>query len=130
MKPTLGLPSVAGIIPLTHTQDHVGPMAKTVMDTAILLDAMVSDGERPDFHPPSYANHLMEHQLQKPLRIGVLRYPFWDTSVVSSIDLQYELPQLENMLHALKKSPDFEVIDPVEAEFQDISTTNSKAFFQ
>jgi amidase len=41
IKPTLGLVSRSGIIPIAHTQDTAGPMARTVSDAAILLGAMV-----------------------------------------------------------------------------------------
>ena len=40
IKPTLGLVSRAGIIPIAHSQDTAGPMARTVADAAALLDAM------------------------------------------------------------------------------------------
>ncbi|MGH7784487.1 MAG: amidase family protein, partial [Candidatus Binatia bacterium] len=40
IKPTLGLVSRAGIIPIAHTQDTAGPMARTVTDAAIMLTAM------------------------------------------------------------------------------------------
>jgi amidase len=41
IKPTLGLVSRAGIIPISHSQDTAGPMARTVADAAILLGALV-----------------------------------------------------------------------------------------
>lgn len=40
IKPTVGLLPTAGVIPISHTQDTAGPMARTVMDAAILLGAM------------------------------------------------------------------------------------------
>jgi len=40
VKPTLGLVSRAGIIPIAHSQDTAGPMARTVRDAAILLTAL------------------------------------------------------------------------------------------
>ena len=40
IKPTLGLISRTGIIPIAHTQDTAGPMARTVTDAAIMLGAM------------------------------------------------------------------------------------------
>jgi amidase len=40
LKPTLGLISRAGIIPIAQSQDTAGPMARTVKDAAILLTAM------------------------------------------------------------------------------------------
>jgi amidase len=46
IKPTLGLISRSGIIPIAHSQDTAGPMARTVADAAILLGAMAGvDGQ-------------------------------------------------------------------------------------
>jgi len=48
IKPTLGLVSRSGIIPLAHSQDTAGPMARSVRDAAILLGAMTgTDAEDP-----------------------------------------------------------------------------------
>jgi amidase len=48
IKPTLGLISRSGIIPIAHSQDTAGPMARTVADAAILLGAMARfDGQDP-----------------------------------------------------------------------------------
>jgi len=48
IKPTLGLVSRTGIIPIAHSQDTAGPMARTVRDAAILLEAMMGvDAEDP-----------------------------------------------------------------------------------
>lgn len=41
LKPTVGLVSRSGIVPIAHTQDTAGPMTRTVADAAIMLDAMV-----------------------------------------------------------------------------------------
>ena len=46
IKPTLGLLSRSGIIPIAHSQDTPGPMARTVADAAILLGAMTGVDER------------------------------------------------------------------------------------
>jgi aspartyl-tRNA(Asn)/glutamyl-tRNA(Gln) amidotransferase subunit A len=46
-KPTYGLVSTDGIIPLSHTLDHAGPIARTVEDCALLLDAIVDTPRRP-----------------------------------------------------------------------------------
>ena len=40
IKPTVGLVSRTGIIPISHTQDTAGPMGRTVRDAAILLGAL------------------------------------------------------------------------------------------
>jgi amidase len=48
IKPTLGLLSRSGIIPIAHSQDTAGPMARTVTDAAILLGAMTgADSQDP-----------------------------------------------------------------------------------
>jgi amidase len=46
IKPTVGLVSRAGIIPISHTQDTAGPMARTVADAALLLAALAGDDPR------------------------------------------------------------------------------------
>jgi len=46
LKPTLGLLSQRGIIPIAHSQDTAGPMARTVADVATLLSGLVSHGAR------------------------------------------------------------------------------------
>jgi amidase len=46
IKPTLGLVSRAGIIPIAHSQDTAGPMTRSVSDAALLLDALTGVDER------------------------------------------------------------------------------------
>jgi amidase len=46
IKPTLGLVSRSGIIPIAHTQDTAGPMTRTVADAAILLSVLVGEDKR------------------------------------------------------------------------------------
>lgn len=46
IKPTLGLVSRAGIIPIAHSQDTAGPMARTVSDAAVLLGALAGTDPR------------------------------------------------------------------------------------
>jgi amidase len=47
IKPTIGLVSRSGIIPISHTQDTAGPMARTVKDAAILLGILAGDSKDP-----------------------------------------------------------------------------------
>jgi amidase len=56
LRPTKGLTSIAGIVPLSHTQDVAGPLARSVMDLAIALDATVG----PD--AADSATHLLDNQ--------------------------------------------------------------------
>ncbi|RAP59263.1 amidase [Oleiagrimonas sp. MCCC 1A03011] len=78
IKPTVGLVSRAGIIPISHTQDTAGPMARTVGDAARLLTAMAgSDPQDPatreaDLHATDYTRFL-DPQGLRGKRIGVVR---------------------------------------------------------
>lgn len=53
LRPTWEWSSPAGVIPLTYTEDTVGPMARSVVDLAILLDTVAAVNERAD-DPPSW----------------------------------------------------------------------------
>src|SRR5262245_44858182 len=78
LRPTMGLSSRSGIIPLSHSQDVGGPLARTVMDVALVLDATV--GPDPDDaitsrgagkYPTSYARALDATAL-RGAKLGVL----------------------------------------------------------
>jgi amidase len=81
IKPTLGLVSRAGIIPIAHSQDTAGPMARTVRDAAILLGAIVGPDPRDAATadagraPRDYTTLLDEDGL-RGARIGVARKSF------------------------------------------------------
>ena len=78
IKPTLGLVSRGGVIPLAHSQDTAGPMTRTVADAAVLLTAMAgSDPADPataaaDAHATDYTRFLQAGALAGK-RIGVVR---------------------------------------------------------
>lgn len=78
LKPSIGLVSRTHIVPISHSQDTAGPMARSVRDAALLLSAMVgsdpadaatSDADR---HRSDYAAGLSADAL-KGVRVGVLR---------------------------------------------------------
>ena len=79
LKPTVGLISRSGIIPISFTQDSAGPMAKTVEDIAISLQEMVQSDQTDSKTLQSnrvvqkdYSSFLNENGLQGK-RIGVLK---------------------------------------------------------
>ena len=71
LKPTLGLVSQDGIIPIAHEQDTAGPMARSVTDVAILLGALQSPWGEVIGHelPNEYTQFLQRGSLQGA-RIG------------------------------------------------------------
>ncbi|MEO8415770.1 MAG: amidase [Ginsengibacter sp.] len=82
IKPTVGLVSRAGIIPISHSQDTAGPMCRTVRDAAILLGAMAGvDEEDAATQNKGRTNHtdyskFLDKEGLKGARIGVLRQYF------------------------------------------------------
>lgn len=82
IKPTVGLISRRGIIPISFSQDTAGPMTKTVKDAAILLSALTA----PDEKDPAtltnpdpwvdYTSFLLKEGLNG-MRIGVARDPYF-----------------------------------------------------
>jgi amidase len=78
IKPTLGLVSRSGIIPISHNQDTAGPLARNVSDAATLLTVMAgSDPNDPatadaDKHATDYTKFLDPNGLRGK-RIGVVR---------------------------------------------------------
>ncbi|MEO8357047.1 MAG: amidase [Chloroflexota bacterium] len=79
IKPTLGLVSRSGIIPIAHSQDTAGPMARTVADAAILLGALTGVDERDPATRPGKKRGLsnytkfLDRDGLKGARIGVAR---------------------------------------------------------
>ncbi|HSL28032.1 MAG TPA: amidase [Anaerolineales bacterium] len=79
IKPTLGLISRSGIIPIAHSQDTAGPMARTVTDAAILLGAMSGvDGQDAATRlskKRSFSNYtrFLDREGLQGARIGVVR---------------------------------------------------------
>lgn len=65
IKPTLGLISRRGIIPIAHTQDTAGPMARSVSDAAILLNALSG---RDEVDPITGSNPLVAKDFTEHLR--------------------------------------------------------------
>jgi amidase len=90
IKPTLGLVSRSGVIPIAHSQDTAGPMTRTVADAAILLsviagfdksDAITSQGAKAE---TDYTRFLKKDGL-KGMRIGVARQFFGRNSKIDAV---------------------------------------------
>jgi amidase len=116
IKPTLGLVSRAGIIPIAHSQDSAGPMARTVTDAAILLGALT--GVDPD-DPATVAgrgNGLSDYtKFLDPkglagARIGVVRKLFGFSEAVDKL--------MNEAVEAMKRQG-AAIVDPADIETLD-----------
>ncbi len=75
VKPTVGLISRAGILPISHSQDTAGPMTRTVRDSALLLNVLAAvdpldPATKKQKRPDDYLDYLDKDGL-KGVRIGV-----------------------------------------------------------
>jgi amidase len=111
LKPTVGLASRSGIIPISHSQDTPGPMARTVRDVAILLGAMAgsdpkdsatADGQGKVF--PDYTKFLDPAGL-KGARLGVVRKYFGFNDSVDQL--------MDKLLDEMKRAG-AEIVDPAD----------------
>jgi len=101
IKPTVGLVSRSGIIPISHSQDGAGPMCRTVRDAAILLGALTGmDPEDPATAASAGKSQSNYEQFCDPAglkgaRIGVARKYFGFSDSVDSL--------IEQALDVMKK---------------------------
>ena len=117
IKPTLGLVSRDGIIPIAHSQDTAGPMARTVRDAAILLSAMTgvdaADAATAAATVDSdYSANLTADALQGR-RIGVLR-SWYGIGSNPAVDALYEASV------AAIVAAGAEVVDDIEIDTSDM----------
>ena len=110
VKPTVGLVSRAGIIPISHSQDTAGPMTRTVRDAAIVLTALTAADPRdpatgnPDRQARDYTSFLDDAGL-RGARLGVARSFFTYRGAVAGA--------FEAALETMKEQGAV-LIDPVE----------------
>jgi Asp-tRNA(Asn)/Glu-tRNA(Gln) amidotransferase A subunit family amidase len=86
LRPTKGLSSIDGIVPLAHTQDVAGPLARSVIDLALGLDATAGFDERDSAthvlrqQPPPRFVAALDSTALHGARIGVLEPLFGDAA--------------------------------------------------
>jgi amidase len=111
IKPTLGLLSRSGIIPIAHSQDTPGPMARTVADAAILLGAMTGIDGRDSATKLSkkrgFSNYtkFLDRDGLKGARIGVARNMAGTNEGILKI--------FETCIEVMRKL-DAEIVDPAD----------------
>ena len=111
VKPTLGLISRSGIIPIAHSQDTAGPMARTVTDAAILLGALAGSDPRDEATAEASAKKFENYTTcldingLRGARLGVVRKFFGFHPKVDAL--------MESVL-AVIKGRGGELIDPIE----------------
>ncbi|MDX2303927.1 MAG: amidase [Microscillaceae bacterium] len=116
IKPTVGLLSRSGIIPISFTQDTPGPMARTVRDAAICLGAMVgidsSDSKTLASEGKFYKDYtqFLKKDGLKGKRIGLFKAPF---------GRNFKVDQVMNKAVEYLKSQGVQII-----EIEEISTPN------
>jgi amidase len=111
LKPTLGLVSRSGIVPVAHSQDTAGPMTRTVADAAVVLSAIAGVDPRDPVTAssegraePDYTRFLDRNGL-RGRRLGVARRYFGSHPEVDR--------RMEEALEMLKRGG-AELVDPVE----------------
>jgi amidase len=113
IKPTVGLVSRGGIIPISHTQDGAGPMCRTVRDAATLLGALTgldpTDSATAASAGKSYTDYTQfcDPNGLKGARIGVARKYFGFSDAVDAL--------MEQALDAMKKQGAI-LVDPADIE--------------
>jgi len=111
MKPTVGLVSRSGIIPISHSQDTAGPMARTVRDVAILLGAMAVADPQDSATADSQGKRITDYTKfldpagLKGARLGVVRKYFGFNDAVDQL--------METLLGEIKRAG-AEIIDPAD----------------
>jgi amidase len=102
IKPTLGLLSRSGIIPIAHSQDTAGPMARTVADAALLLSAMTGIDDRDQATKSSarrgqvdYTKSLQADAL-KGARIGVARKRYFGYSEPADLLIEQAIKDMKD----------------------------------
>ena len=101
LKPTYGLVSRRGVFPLSYTLDHVGPLTRTVADTALMLDAIAGYDPDDPGSAPTQSRHfgrLLDRGV-RDLRIGFVRH-FHETDTPAHPEVTAALEDVARVLQA------------------------------
>jgi aspartyl-tRNA(Asn)/glutamyl-tRNA(Gln) amidotransferase subunit A len=121
-KPTYGLVSRRGVFPLAFTLDHVGPMARTVADNALLLGVLagydpLDPASAPSLQSCDYTKTL-EHGV-RGLRIGFVRH-FHETDMPADPEVAAGLDRVALAL----RSEGADVVDVTLPALEDFAAVN------
>ncbi len=102
LMPTFGLVSRAGVITNSYTFDHCGPLARTVEDCAIVLEALAGYDAKDagSLQRPATAYRGAIGQDLKGLKIGVLRW-HWEEDIPASDDVKKAMDAALDVLRRL-----------------------------
>ena len=112
IKPTVGLVSRAGIVPISSSQDTAGPMARTVADAAALLEAIAGTDPADKLTADAsvrkgeYAKKLDRNAL-KGARLGVVRSQFWERNDLQAAEVEKALAAMKAQGAILVDVPEF-----------------------
>jgi amidase len=103
IKPTLGLVSRSGIIPIAHSQDTAGPMARTVRDAVLLLNGMIGVDPRDRVTAPSRSKGFTDYTQfldadgLRGARIGVAREKYFGYSATADKVVEEAIEQMKRL---------------------------------
>jgi amidase len=127
IKPTVGLTSRAGVVPISHTQDTVGPHGRTVADAAAVLGALVGVDPR-DPATAASAGHFHTNYTQfldpdglQGVRIGVPRGGgFWGYSEETDAVAEAALEAMAEAGAVIVEEAEIPTIDELNADLAEI----------
>ena len=125
IKPTLGLTSRAGVIPISHNQDTIGPFGRTVADAAAVLGALVGDDPRDPATAASSGQFFSDYRPfldpdgLRGARIGVIRQVY--------AGYQEKVEVIYNQVIAAMRDAGAVIVDPADLpSAEDMAKTPDK----
>lgn len=106
LKPTVGLISGKGIIPISHTQDTAGPMARTVFDVALLLEGLTGKSYTGAIDPKGLAGK----------RIGIARKRYFGYHPATDAIAEEALQTMKKLGAIIVDPADMPTVDTFDAD--------------